>query len=562
MRGAADTERSANRVAPPTGRGAVRQVGLPRKRDRARHRPLGLGALALAAVAGLALLPGAAAAQSMSPRPNVVVLMTDDESVSDVRHMPNVRRLLARRGTTFTNSFVSYPLCCPSRATFLTGQYAHNHGIVGNFPPGGYYGLRGKRNTLPVWLARAGYRTAHVGKYLNQYGTLNPREVPPGWDEWHGGVDLSTYDYFNYLLNHNGRLTAHGDPGYARALVEIGRATQRGQIDALSDLLALVDRLFTPGDFGARRARDYQTDVLARIAVRFVRRSARSERPFFLSLAPVAPHREDINGIRPAAPGPDPRPAPRHAGRFAQSPLPRRPSFNEADVSDKPALIRAQPRLTEDQIAELRRDHRGRLGALQAVDEAVGRLVATLRRTGKLDDTLFVFTSDNGWIQGEHRVPDNKYVAYEESIRVPLIIRGPGVPAGRRVDAPAVNVDLAATIVDAANARPGRRLDGVSLLGRAGEPAAAPRRDVPLEALAPLFTGRDFPYPFAVPYYGVRTQRYKYIRWSYGDEELYDLRTDPYELRNLAADRAHGELKAELAAEARRLRGCAGASCR
>src|ERR671925_345957 len=472
MRGAADTERSANRIAPPTGRGAVRRVALPRKRDRARHRPFGLGALALAAVAGLALLPGAAAAQSIKRRPNVVVLMTDDESVSDVRHMPNVRRLLARRGTTFTNSFVSYPLCCPSRATFLTGQYAHNHGVVGNFPPGGYYGLRGKRNTLPVWLARAGYRTAHVGKYLNQYGTLNPREVPPGWDEWHGGVDLSTYDYFNYLLNHNGRLTAYGDPGYARALVEIGRATQRGQIDALSDLLALVDRLFTPGDFGARRG------------------------------------------------------------------------------------------VTEGQNGGLRGDHRGRLGALQAVDEAVGRLVATLRRTGELDDTLFVFTSDNGWIQGEHRVPDNKYVAYEESIRVPLIIRGPGVPAGRRVDAPAVNVDLAATIVDAANTRPGRRLDGVSLLGRAGEPAAAPRRDVPLEALAPLFTGRDFPSPFAVPYYGVRTQRYKYIRWSYGDEELYDLRTDPYELRNLAADRAHGELKAELAAEARRLRGCAGASCR
>jgi N-acetylglucosamine-6-sulfatase len=520
----------------------------------------GLG-LALAA-ALLGLVPAAAAAEQAQSTPNVVVVMTDDQSVSDVRRMPNVRRLLARRGTTFSNSFSSYPLCCPSRATFLTGQYAHNHGVDGNFAPSGYYGFRGRRNTLPVWLDRAGYRTVHVGKYLNQYGALDPREVPPGWDEWYGGVDFSTYDYFNYLLNHNGRVKAHGDADYARALLEINRATQRGRIDSSADLLALVGRLFTPGDFGAQRARDYQTDVLARIAAGFVRRSARSERPFFLSFAPVAPHREDINGVRPGAPGPDPRPAPRHASRFAQSPLPRRPSFNEADVSDKPALIRAQPRLTQAQIADLRRDHRGRLGSLQAVDEAVGRLVATLRRAGELDETLILFTSDNGWTQGEHRVPDNKYVAYEESIRVPLIIRGPEVPAGQVIDPAAINVDLAATIVDAANARPGRRLDGISLLPIAREPASAARRDVALEALAPLFAGRGFPYPFAVPYYGVRTERFKYVRWSYGDEELYDLRADPYELRNLAADRSHAELKAELAARARRLRRCVGAACR
>jgi N-acetylglucosamine-6-sulfatase len=514
----------------------------------------------IAAVAAAAALLAAAPAQAA--RPNVIVVMTDDQGVADTRHMPNVRRLLARRGTTFTSSFSSYPLCCPSRATYLTGQHAHNHGVEGNFFPSAYYGFRGKRNTLPVWLRRAGYMTAHVGKYLNQYGGRDMREVPAGWTDWHGGIDFSTYDYFNYLINHNGRVKAYGDRDYAEALVEVNRAQLRRDIRTLPDLLGLVGRIFPPGYYGSQDARDYQTDVLADVAVDVVRKGTRSKRPFFLSFSPVAPHHEDINGIRPGAPRPDPRPAPRHAGEFARKALPRPPSFNEQDVSDKPRMIREQAPLNDAQIEAIEEDHRGRLEALQSVDEAVGRLVRTLRRAGELDDTLIVFTSDNGWLEGQHRVPDNKYVPYEESIRVPLIVRGPGVPAGRRVGATAINVDLAATIVDAANARAGRRLDGISLLPVARRPRSAPRRDVPLEALDPLFADPSFPYDFAVPYHGVRTDRFKYVRWGYGDEELYDLRKDPYELANLAADPAHAALKDRLARRADRLRRCAGRSCR
>jgi arylsulfatase A-like enzyme len=157
---------------------------------------------ALAVLAVLASWPAAAAAAPT--RPNVVVVMTDDQSVADLRAMPNVRTLLARRGTTFTNAFAAYPLCCPSRATYLTGQHAHNHGVTGNFAPSGYYGFAGAGNTLPVWLRRGGYRTAHVGRYLNHHGARDAREVPPGWDAWHVPVDFSSYDYFNYVLNRNG----------------------------------------------------------------------------------------------------------------------------------------------------------------------------------------------------------------------------------------------------------------------------------------------------------------------------------------------------------------------
>jgi arylsulfatase A-like enzyme len=341
--------------------------------------------------------------------------------------------------------------------------------------------------------------------------------------------------------------------------VEISRASQRGEIGSPADLLRLIGRLVAPDDFGTQRARDYQTNVLARIAARYVRRA---ERPFFLSFAPPAPHHEDLNAGRPGAPGPDPRPAPRHARRFARTPLPRPPSFDEADVADKPALLRALPRLTGGQVAAIERSHRARLAALQAVDEAVARIVRALRASGELGDTLLVFTSDNGWLAGQHRVPDNKYLPYEESIRVPLVLRGPGVPAARTVAATAINVDLAATILGAAGARAGRRQDGVSLLPIARRPASAPRRAVPLEALAPLFVRPGFPYPFAAPYRGVRTGRFKYVRWSYGDEELYDLHADPYELRNLATDPARARLEARLTDRAERLSRCAGRSCR
>ena len=149
-------------------------------------------------------MPGAASTAPAQIRPNVVVIHTDDQDAASMAVMPRTRALVGGQGTTFVNSFASYPLCCPSRATFLTGQYAHNHGVLGNnLPKGGFEKLRGA-NTLAVWLRRSGYHTALVGKYLNNYGERNPREIPPGWSDWNGAVDPSTYQYYATTINRNG----------------------------------------------------------------------------------------------------------------------------------------------------------------------------------------------------------------------------------------------------------------------------------------------------------------------------------------------------------------------
>ncbi|TML17470.1 MAG: hypothetical protein E6G31_00735 [Actinobacteria bacterium] len=314
--------------------------------------------------------------------------------------LPNVKSLIADQGVTFDNSFVSYSLCCPSRSTFLTGQYAHNHGVWGNAAPsGGYYKLD-STNTLPVWLQRAGYQTIHLGKYLNQYGTRNPREIPPGWGQWYGTPDPSTYRYLDYTINENGNL------------VQFGTA-----------------------------AGDYKTDVESRLAVDLIARQATDPRPFFMWVAFVAPHSgaprdaDDPTGLA------TPSPAPRDKDHFANEPLPMPPSFNEADVSDKPLAIRRRPLLNEREIAAIRENWQQRRETLLAVDEAVGSIVETLREAGELDNTLILFTSDNGFFHGEHRIANGKVLWYEPSIRLPLLLRWTGnksLPRGVHRAAPPV----------------------------------------------------------------------------------------------------------------------------
>ena len=155
---------------------------------------------------------GPQAARAASGRANVVVLMTDDQTVGDLRGMARTRALIARRGVSFRRSYVSYPVCCPSRATYLSGQYPHNHGVLGLYPPTGGYGRFDKRNSLPVWLARAGYHSAHIGKFLNGYGSDSPADVPPGWSEWYGAVDPTTYRMWGFTLNENGSRRTYGSP--------------------------------------------------------------------------------------------------------------------------------------------------------------------------------------------------------------------------------------------------------------------------------------------------------------------------------------------------------------
>jgi N-acetylglucosamine-6-sulfatase len=295
----------------------------------------------------------------------------------------------------------------------------------------------------------------------------------------------------------------------------------------------------------------YRTDVYSQMAADLISRRAPQNQPFFLSVAPLAPHLEAFKPDR-VNQYPNPRPAPRHAGAFAHEPMPRPPSFDEAKLSDKPPWIRGLPPLTPDQLDQATNRYRSMLESLLAVDEMVDNIVRTLRQTGELDETMIIFTSDNGYLLGEHRLVDAKIFPYEESIRVPLVIRGPGIPAGVTRSQLAANIDLAPTILDYADARPGLRQDGVSLRRLIADPGLELGRAIGIRGCNCVY-GKN--------YAGVRTSRYlytEYKRWR----ELYDLRRDPYQLRSRHADRKFSRIESSLRTLARQLSRCAGKSCR
>jgi arylsulfatase A-like enzyme len=460
-------------------------------------------------------MPGSGATAvggSAGARPNVVVVMTDDQSLESLRVMPNTRELIGRAGVVFRESFVNYSRCCPSRATFFTGQYAHNHGVLSNGPPNGGYERLRTSNWLPGWLKAAGYRTVHIGKFLNKYGERDPLEVPPGWSEWYATVDPTTYRYWGYTLNENGRLKSYGREG-----------------DPAS----------------------YSTDLFARRAVDAIERLAPQPQPFFLSVAFLAPHTG--GPLEPGDPvaGSTPAVAPRHRGIFADEPLLRTPSFDELDVSDKPGRVRRLPSLRPVEIALIRGRYRQRLESLLAVDEGVASIVDALRASGKLDNTLVIFTSDNGYFQGEHRIPDGKLQLYEPSIRVPLLMRGPGIPAGGVARELVTNADLAPTVLEAADVRPGLPQDGRSLLPLAGRPDLNWRRALLLEG----GNGRG------LNAFGIRTPRFMYAEYDSGERELYDLDEDPYQLSSRHRDPRYAGVLAMLVRRLDSLRRCRGASC-
>lgn len=453
------------------------------------------GALAIGGPAP-ASAPEAAGATTESP-PNVVVIMTDDQRLETVDVMRSVERELAAGGTTFEHAYATYPLCCPSRATFLTGQYAHNHGVLDNRAPDGGYSAFDDSGTLPVSLSRAGYRTAYMGKYLNGYSPKTRRElrdIPPGWDHWFTTINNS---YFGGRFNANGRLRRFGDD-------------------------------------------TYQTDLLAERGADFIARSARADDPFFLTLAMKAPHVEEgRNGEQEA------QPAPRHRGRFRGAPLPRSPAFNERDISDKPSFIPTR-RFSRERRNQLAGKYRGQLESVLAVDDAVARIVRQLRAVGELDDTLVVFTSDNGLLLGEHRL-DGKTHLYEESARVPLIMRGPGFPAGEIREQIVGNIDLPATILELAGADPDRVLDGHSLVPLAQDPEVDREGDILLENRRSA---------------ALRTARYMYAEHRGGARELYDMAADPFQLESRHDDPQLADVQERLAARLVQLRDCAGAACR
>ena len=450
---------------------------------------------------------GAAAAAT-----NVLLILTDDQDLASLEVMGEVQSRLAGEGTSFTNAFASLPQCCPSRATLLSGQYAHNTGVQDNaWPDGGYRAFDGE-DALPVWLSDAGYRTGWIGKYLNEYGNSDrgndPREIPPGWSEWVAPVEHTDFQMYGYTLNRNGELRDYGSA-----------------------------------------PRDYQTDVLARRAKAFVRGSAEQDEPFFLTVAPLAPHREGgASRDRLDAPR-NPRPADRHRGSFADEPLPRPPSFNERRDQDKSAVVTDNPRLGAALIDWLTTLNRSRRESLLAVDEMVAGLVEELERTGQLERTLIIYTSDQGFLLGEHHL-FGKNRLYEEALAVPLLMRGPGIEAGAVREAVVGNVDLAPTILAATGTEPGLELDGYSLLPADDDASQSRRPGLLLE----LYDGGRFA--------GIRTDRYAYLDFGNRGRELYDLQRDPFQLENLAEDPTQAETVRTLQRQVDRLRECAGEACR
>lgn len=524
------------------------------------------------------------ASERLANAPNVVLVLLDDLDVDGFRFMRRTQSLVADSGVHFDAAFVSAPLCCPSRVSLLRGQYAHNTGVLANDGrDGGFraaFRLGVEKSTLATWLSEAGYRTGFFGKYLNNYPLRDdPRYVPPGWRRWAVPVSGTPYAGFDYVLNLDGELRPHG-----------------------------------------HAADDYATDVLRDLAVDFIRESSQANVPFFALLSTFAPH-------APATP------APRHATLFEDEPRPASPAQVEDDLTDKPSFMQDLPGVpSAGARARFDVHHRRRLQSLQAVDEAVERLVETLRELGELERTLFIVTSDNGFHYEQHGLWMGKETAYEEDLRVPLVMRGLGIAPGRRVAEAALNIDLAPTILDLAGVADatGDAMDGRSLapllkdappdrwrraflltrdlperlaqrgarlvaagpdgsvrmptdLGGDDEatrrrvPARAPRRPASSADSAeraenrPRLSGaerrayaRIATYP---SFRGIRTtDGWVYVRHDSGDEELYDLTRDPFQMHNVLADRprstAVDAMRDWLSRWTQALASCKGRTCR
>ena len=497
----------------------------PHHVPRPRLVAAALALLAAATAAALALSAGhapepAVAGAAEQTRPNIIVLLTDDQETASMRVMKTVNKEMKRKGVTMKSFFASFPLCCPSRTTMLTGQYAHNHEVLSNQAPDGGYGVFNElhgNNNLALWMQEAGYQTAYIGKFLNEYalpdeyGTL-PSDVPRGWNDWRV-LAPSNAQYFGYTLNENGALNQYGE-----------------------------------------RKRDYSTDVFTTKAKRFIRRNSPGTNPFFLMLGYAAPH-----GGGGGSPGRScnraAEPAPRDLGTLKDDQKGLLPgSFNEGDVSDKPSPVAERDPLTPGQIRDTLRKRRCAWESLLAVDDSVGELLAEIKRDGEQRNTYFFFLSDNGFMRGEHRIRNNKRFLYESSARVPFIARGPGIARDRQTKDVVTNADLVPTILELTGASPGLTQDGESLMPSLRTPELENGRAALLEA----FAGDEI--------LGLRTSRYLYTEWDtervLPEVELYDTYTDPYELNNLARDPAYAPLIANLSQQLRQLADCAGADCR
>lgn len=459
-----------------------------------------------------------------SQPPNIVFILADDLDAAAASKMVQMKALITDAGASFQKHYVNVSLCCPSRVSTLRGQFAHNTTIYGNNAPnGGFEGTYDKgieSSTVATWLQDAGYRTAMVGKYLNGYPNTAPSDtyIPPGWTEWYSPNGGSPYSQFDYQLNENGTSVSYG------------------HADA-----------------------DYLTDVISDKAVDFIRRSVTDHptQPFFAYVATYAPH-------LPATP------APRHADTFPGLRAPRTGSFNEADVSDKPAWVRDAPLLTDEQVALIDEQYRKRRQSLLAVDDLVKRVIDTLTELGQLENTYVFFTSDNGYHQGQHRLESGKMTAYEEDLLIPLSVRGPGVKPTATITALTANVDYAPTFVEIASAVQPEWVDGRSLIPLFKGSTVSPWRQALMlshgevdkgTARALRYSGLlepDDPFDQStqaaiIPMFkGLRTaDDVTYVAYLNGEYELYENAKDLRQLRNRyesASDRQRAKMASWLEA--------------
>ncbi len=466
-------------------------------------------------------------------RPNIILILTDDldRRLNSMEYMPNLQKLMVEHGLSMKDFFITTPTCCPSRTTILRGQYTHNHEIFTSSAVNGFqkfYLLNYDSSTLATWLQAAGYQTIFLGKYLNGYPIrLDRTYVPQGWDEWFSPGRGKPYTGFNYTLNVNGTLIPVDD-----------------------------------------KPEHYLLDVLSTQMDEFIRAPERASAPFFMFFAPYQPHEPAI-------------PAPRHENLFADLQAPRTDSFNETNVLDKPDGVKSQPLLTAGQIDDMDELYRDRLRSLQSVDEMIAHMFAALEAADQLDNTYIIFTSDNGYHMGQHRLFAGKSTLYEEDINVPFVIFGPGIPANTVLDGYlAGNVDIAPTIADLAGVIPSSMLDGRSLRPLFGVNPPAPENwrqaylleyyksgseeDESADAddeLEPADAYGTLTISPTLAYHGLRTRQYTYVEYANGFVELYDMSVDPDQLENIAST-ADPQLVAALSAWLKDLYACKLDSCR
>jgi len=461
--------------------------------------------------AGSAALNGSSSSAKKRP-PNIIFVLTDDLNTNLLPYMPQVQQM-QREGMSFGNYYVTDSLCCPSRTTTFTGRFPHNTGVFTNSGDDGGFGAFNKNgnqnDTFATSLKASGYNTALMGKYLNGY---DPKKngVPPGWTDW--AVAGNGYPEYNYSLNVNGKVVKYG-----------------------------------------KQPKDYLTNVISNKGQAFIKKSVQSKKPFMLELSTFAPH-------GPATP------APKDKNLFPTAKAPRSKAFNESNISDKPSWLRSRSKLTKAQIAKIDASFRKRARSVQAVDRMIANLRATLKAQGQDRNTYLVFSSDNGFHLGEHRLTPGKQTAFDSDIRVPLVVLGPGVRSGSTNSKLVQNTDLRPTFEQIAGRKVPSSVDGHGLLPYLRGKGQSDRRAVLVEHHGPNTAADDPDRQDAASgnppsYAAIRTDHELYVEYITGEREYYDLRRDPQELNNTAKQLSRRKLAA-LKAELNRLKSCKGTQCK